>query len=49
MTSSRPQAQARRPRACASMLAGEVPVAALIARRLQPEGKSKLRRAEGEQ
>jgi hypothetical protein len=41
-------AEARLPRACVSMLAGEMPKAALIARRRQPVRKSKLRRAEGE-
>ena len=42
------QIEARLPCACVSMLAGEMPVAALIARRRKPMRKSKLRRAEGE-
>jgi len=41
------RAEARLPRVRVSALAGEVPGAALIARRHQPARKSKLRRAEG--
>jgi hypothetical protein len=47
MTLCRPQAQVRRPRACASMLAEEVPVATRIAGGHKPARKSKSRRAEG--